>query len=187
MSFSDIQSNTWVFSLGGLLLVFIGWKVVYHNAKKIATRAESKALIDHMLKINNEAVDIAIKYWSSENDADYSSSARAYTISFGAKISQALNFIGNLKKRDIDINYDLVALFQNDATLYVEKKSTMTPEEKHEKCQLIVDSSLVFIEHIYNEFEKTHPPYTKVKYFPYYLEHFEPYCHYCSKKYDDAT
>ena len=50
MDFSEIQSNTWIFSIGSILLVFIGWKVVYHNAKKIATRSESKALVDHVLR-----------------------------------------------------------------------------------------------------------------------------------------
>ncbi|RGA35298.1 hypothetical protein [Klebsiella pneumoniae] len=186
MDFSEIQSNTWIFSIGSILLVFIGWKVVYHNAKKIATRSESKALVDHVLKLSNESVDIAIKYWSSKDDADddFIMTSRAFTISFGSKMSQILNFIGNLERRDICIDYALAASFQDDATLSVENKKNMTMEEKHEKCQLIVDSSLKFIGNLYSEFEKTHPPYSKVKYFPYYLEYFEPYCHYCSKSYD---
>ncbi|HDU2391850.1 TPA: hypothetical protein RE084_003009 [Klebsiella pneumoniae] len=124
MDFSEIQSNTWIFSIGSILLVFIGWKVVYHNAKKIATRSESKALVDHVLKLSNESVDIAIKYWSSKDDADddFIMTSRAFTISFGSKMSQILNFIGNLERRDICIDYALAASFQDDATLSVENK-----------------------------------------------------------------
>lgn len=186
MDFTEIQSNTWVFSFGSILLVLIGWKVVYHNAKKIATRSESKALIDHVLKLSNESVEIAIKFWSSkdEEEENFIMTSRAFTITFGAKMSQILNFIGNLERRDISIDYALAANFQDDATLYAENKKNMTLEEKHEKCQLIVESSLRFIGNLYHEFEKTHPPYAKVKHFPYYLEHFEPYCHYCSKSYE---
>ncbi|MDE8742533.1 hypothetical protein PZA20_11945 [Pectobacterium polaris] len=186
MDFSEIQSNTWVFSLSSIMLVLIGWKVVYHNAKKIATRSESKALIDHLLKLSNESAEIAVKFWASNDEKDeleHTMASRAFTIAFGAKMSQTLNFIAILKRRDIHIDYILAANFQNDATLDVEKKASMSPEARHEKCQFTVDSSMIFIEHIYTMFENTHPPYSKNKYSPYYLEHFDSYCHHCSKQY----
>lgn len=58
-----VAQNTWVFSLASIVLVFIGWAVTYNNSAKLATRSESKSLVDALSKLLNEVSDLAIDYW----------------------------------------------------------------------------------------------------------------------------
>ena len=186
MQLSDIQQNTWIFSLGAWFLVFIGWRVVYRNAKKLATRSESKAIIDHLVKLTNEASDDAVDYWSStpKSSTDASRNAsRIFTISFGAKMSQIQNFVGILSHRNINIDYLKLAEIQSSATLLAEQRDSSETEVKLEKCQEIVDDCMAFIEHLYVCFELTHPPYSENRLIQFYLDHFEPDCFSCRRPY----
>jgi hypothetical protein len=186
MQLSDIQQNTWIFSLGAWVLVLIGWRVVYRNAVKMATRSESKAIIDHLVKLTNEASENAVDYWSSSPESDASASrnvSRIFTISFGAKMSQIQNFMGILSHRNIKIDYLKLSDIQSSATLRAEGRDITDSEVKLEKCQEIVDDCMAFIEHLYVCFELTHPPHSGNVLIQYYLDHFEPYCFNCRRPY----
>ena len=47
------------------ILVIIGWRFLYLNAKKLATRSETKSSIDSVVSIMEEIDKLAITFWLS--------------------------------------------------------------------------------------------------------------------------
>ncbi|ATG01271.1 Uncharacterised protein [Lelliottia amnigena] len=186
MSLSDVQSYAWIISLSSLGAVFIGWKVVYRNAKKISTRTESKSITDHLIKLCNEIIDLSVSFWMKEDDDDRKESLK-FSLAVSAKSTQIGDFFEILANRGITIDSEFLADFTSAATLDSERKSGFSDDERAEKCQACVDHGMSLISHIYKKFEVKYPPQKdlKISEIDYYLEHFESYCHGCSKPYID--
>lgn len=185
MNFTEFQSYAWIISLGSLLTVFVGWKVVYKNAKKIASRSESKAISDHLIKLINETIDLAVNYWMDSNLKTNVDSLK-FSLAVSAKVTQVDDFIEILSRRGIVIDHSNLADFSTSVTLDSELHSSISQNDKAERCQACVDDGMRLISHIYTCFEKQHPPeilYPK-KEFPTYLEHFEHECHGCFRPYN---
>jgi len=183
MSLSEVQTYTWVISWASLGMVFVGWRVVYRNAKKIATRSESKAITDHLIKLVNEIIDLSVTYWME--DEGKTNAALKYNLAVSAKTTQIDDFITILGKRDIIADREYLACFTTMATLDSEQKGSLNIELRSEKCQGCVDDGMRLISHIYHSFEKRHPP-QKVTNFvgvSYYLQHFESHCNGCARPY----
>lgn len=183
MNLSEVQTYTWVISLASLGMVFVGWRVVYRNAKKIATRSESKAITDHLIKLINEIIDLSVTYWMKD-ECEHSGSLR-YNLAVSAKTTQLDDFITILSKRDVNVEREYLATFTTVATLDSEQKSSFDIQKRSEKCQNCVDEGMRLISHIYQSFEKRHPPQkiAKVVEFPYYLQHFGSHCQGCARPY----
>lgn len=184
MSLSDVQSYAWIISLSSLGAVFIGWKVVYRNAKMISTRTESKSITDHLIKLCNEIIDLSVTFWMKKDDDERKESLK-FSLAVSAKSTQIGDFFNILANRDIRIDNEFLADFSSAATLDSERKSSFTDDERAEKCQACVDYGMSLISHIYNRFEVKYPPQKDYTFseIDYYLEHFESYCHGCSKPY----
>ncbi|RZK07207.1 MAG: hypothetical protein EOO84_10990 [Pantoea sp.] len=186
MDTSVLQSNTWFFSLGSIILVLIGWRVVYNNAKKLATRAESKAIVDHLIKLANEISDVSVKFWSAkdeESDAEFKSAAMAHNVAIGAKISQLNNFVDILLNRDINIDFINIAEIQIQATLDSEQRKGLKLDGRLQRCQESVNACMYFIEHVYKQFEETHPPHLPKIARIFYLDDFDQNCSICRRSY----
>ncbi|MER4462041.1 hypothetical protein J9A94_25005, partial [Klebsiella pneumoniae] len=65
-----MKEFTWVFGLVGNLLVFVGWIVVFLNAKNISTRSEIKSIVDTIVKTLNEVSEKGMKFWFNQG-SDY--------------------------------------------------------------------------------------------------------------------
>ncbi len=183
MSLSDVQTYTWVISLASLGMVFVGWRVVYRNAKKIATRSESKAITDHLIKLINETIELSMGYWMV--DESKSNAPLRYNLAAGAKTTQIDDFITILSKRDIIVDREYLASFTTAVTLDSEQRDSLNIEQRSEKCQSCVDEGMRLISHIYLGFEKRHPPQklTKIVGVSYYLQHFDSHCNGCARPY----
>lgn len=184
MNITDIQSNTWFFSVSGLVFVLIGWRVVYRNAKKIATRGESKSLVDHLIKPSNEICELSVKFWMDFEGKDIKVQALAYNIAVGAKVSQLEDFVSILINREINVDYDLLANFSASATLDSERRDALTFDERSEKCQGCVNDGMTFIKHIFKRFEQRHPPQKIHQRYSYYLDEFDSHCGKCALPYE---
>ncbi|EFF5321259.1 hypothetical protein BBD90_005287, partial [Escherichia coli] len=64
---AGVSTYAWMFSVVSIILVFIGWFVTYNNSLKIATRSESKSIIDAIAKILNEISDLSLDYWVNKS------------------------------------------------------------------------------------------------------------------------
>ncbi|QHQ15788.1 hypothetical protein GMW39_07810 [Pectobacterium parmentieri] len=150
-----MSQYAWIISSIGLVLVFIGWQVVYFNAKKLATRSESKSAIDHLVKILNEISDFGCSYWLSggKNNGD----ATFYSLSVMGKVTQSYEFIRILQRRGIDINNDYLSNVSRSATLDCEAVASLPNTELVAHAQGIMDDCMGMISHIYHKFEERYP------------------------------
>lgn len=153
-----------VLSLLGPLLVLAGWKVVFYNARRIATRSESKSIIDNLVKIVNEITEISVSYWVPKE----SDESQKYLLSVSAKSSQFQHYINVLGNRGVILDSDLLSRIADDATLDAEYASSMTADQRVEKAHLVVESCMTGLNHIFTRFEIAYPPVKEVELYEYF-------------------
>ena len=165
-------------SVVSIILVLIGWKVTYYNSSKLATRSESKALIDSLSKLINEIADSSIDFWlnKSQNGIQKKSSlARSHrrlknkgkvdsTASdqfvniILAKTRLVYRYLAMLQERNVHINQSLIGFLVEKSTLECELAYQMDSSERTIKAQEIIDSAMAIIDGAYTSFQITHPP-----------------------------
>ncbi|GKW34872.1 hypothetical protein PEC730217_36520 [Pectobacterium carotovorum subsp. carotovorum] len=150
-----MSEYAWVISSVGLVLVFIGWQVVYFNAKKLATRSESKSAIDHLIKILNEISDFSCTYWLSGGKS--TSDATFYLFSIMSKVTQSYEFVKILQRRGISISDEYLTNVSMGATLDCEAVSGFSPDELTAHAQEVMERCMSMISHIYQQFEDRYP------------------------------
>jgi hypothetical protein len=151
-----MKDYAWIISLCSFLLVFIGWKVVYRNAKRMATRSESKTAIDSLIKIVNETSDVSIAYWLSGGKTHQN--VQHYTMVIMSKIGQSYEFIKVLKRRGIDIEDIYLEDLSNYATLNCENVGAISMSEQAIHSQLCLNAAMNLITHAFEIFDAKYPP-----------------------------
>lgn len=171
----EISKYAWMFSLTSIVLVLLGWRVVYGNAKKLATRSESKSLIDATSKLVNEISDLSIEYWlikcketskpktksgyfKSRNNAKASNESRLYVMNIMAKASQASRYIEILKKRGLELDNKHLAIVCEKATLDCEIASRFSVTSRATRVQETMAACMDTLASMYGSFESCHPP-----------------------------
>lgn len=51
-----------------VLLIVVGWRVVFHNAKKLATRNETYNFVSQLLSLLDELLKESISYWTTSDE-----------------------------------------------------------------------------------------------------------------------
>ncbi|EFE98278.1 hypothetical protein [Serratia odorifera] len=171
----EISKYAWVFSVASIVLVFIGWRVVYGNAKRLATRSESKSLIDATSKLVNEISDLSIEYWlrksketsgaktksghiKGSSKATASNESMLYVMNIMAKISQASRYIEILKKRGLELDDKHLAMICEKATLDCETASRLSISSCALRAHETMAACLDTLASMYGSFENCHPP-----------------------------
>jgi hypothetical protein len=171
----EISKYAWMFSLTSIVLVLIGWRVVYGNAKKLATRSESKSLIDATSKLVNEISDLSIEYWLIEckktskpkiksgyfknrNKEKVSNESRLYVMNIMAKASQASRYIEILKKRGLELDNKHLAMVCEKATLDCEMAHRFSVTSRATRAQETMAACMDTLASMYVSFEHRHPP-----------------------------
>lgn len=171
----DISKYAWMFSLTSIILVLIGWRVVYGNAKKLATRSESKSLIDATSKLVNEISDLSMEYWltkckdsskkktksgyfKSNAKLKASNESRLYVMNVMAKASQASRYIDILKNRGLIIDNMHLATICEKATLDCEIASRFSVTSRATRAQETMAACMDTLASMYGSFENCHPP-----------------------------
>ncbi|WP_419244253.1 hypothetical protein ACN08P_17340 [Photobacterium leiognathi subsp. mandapamensis] len=139
-----------------LLFVIIGWSIVYNNAKKLATRNETKALIDDTVKVINQLEDLTVTYWlagrKSRIDTDefiLLTSAKIQTLSYKLKI---------VEQRDIDISCINFSKLATLMTLNCEDVDWRKTEDNRAQVQLFLEEVNSQVASIYAEFQHKYKP-----------------------------
>lgn len=171
-----VAQNTWMFSIASIILVFIGWRVTYSNSSRLATRSESKALVDALAKIINDVSDLSIDYWINKSQfakskiesvngiklkprlkVDHSAS-RLFEMTVFAKMAQGYKYIALLEGRNITFDKSWISLFPEKATLDCEVAYKMALSKRADRVQEILELSKNTINDLYEAFQKSHPP-----------------------------
>jgi hypothetical protein len=85
------------------LLVFIGWKVIYHNAKKIAARNETFNLVSKFLINVDKLTSASIIYWTSNDNENLILKSKKFEL----EIVSLKRSLEQLKKRGLNLSLDL--------------------------------------------------------------------------------
>lgn len=172
-----VAQNTWMFSLTSIFLVFIGWKVAYRNSAKLATRSESKSLIDALSKLINEISDASITYWLNTSKVETNQSTNfserltlarqskskkdaphLFIMNVMARANQATRYVELLRVRGIELDYEELSLLLEKVTLDCETAFKMSDFQRAARVQEILDAAMNVIDRAHHHFQCAHPP-----------------------------
>lgn len=139
-----------------VVLVIIGWLVIYKNARKIATRGETKSLIDDVIKILYDIEELSVAYWLSGRKGRIDS--EEFLLLFNAKLLTLNSRLEILKDRKINVEVIDLADISECITFRCEDVDRMQSTEKRERVQTFLDTINAANEKLYKEFQKLHKP-----------------------------
>ena len=166
----------WCVGLISVCLVLLGWRVTYKNSVKLATRSESKALIDAINKIINDISDASLTYWLKSSNKktqsakkakihrykkkadDTATESSAYLMNILAKTNQAYKLINILQSRGIFVENKLMSDVIEHATLDCETIDLFSKEDRAVKAQEVIHSCMLVTEGLYDKFQSFYPP-----------------------------
>lgn len=171
---SGVSTYAWMFSVVSILLVLIGWYITYNNSLKIATRSESKSIIDAIAKILNEISDLSLDYWVNKSTLPHTnpfkkigmksqiglstSSAKVYVTAIHGKALQINKYLGFLRTRGFIISDSFFTQVMIKATIECEKSFQYSKTYRVSRAQDVSGASTDFMMHLYDAFQKNHPP-----------------------------
>ncbi|KKA43416.1 hypothetical protein [Salinivibrio sp. KP-1] len=138
------------------ILIILGWAVIYSNAKKIATRSETKSLLDRALEQAELCSNFATDFWlpgsSVQPDPDH------FQLVFMTQISRLNVTIKALEHRCIKVDSGLLAKFITHSTLNAEQMSEFGKTKRNEKGLQINHACMRLTESLIAEFDRRYKP-----------------------------
>lgn len=156
--FNDNPAITALFVLtANIGLIYCGWKVLYKNAKRIATRNETFSLISSCLSRIDDLCNSSVNYWSA-NDSEH-----LVMLMKSKQLEQEINSLKqNLKlisSRNININFSrYIRKLRQAITLDAQNKNLVTQTAIQIKVEDIYFYSENIKSHIIEEFQNIHSP-----------------------------
>jgi hypothetical protein len=138
------------------ILIITGWIVLFSNAKKIASRAETKSIIDLIVNKTDTLSVYATKYWLS-NDASRETPV-TYELQFMNQISQICGLMNILPSRGISVSFEEIQELILKGTLNCESIKKNSPEQRQITAHEINSASILCIENLYKTFQEIHKP-----------------------------
>lgn len=159
----------WMFSVTSIALVFVGWWVTYCNAMRIATRSESKSIVDSLTKLVSELADISIDYWlkkvshitpppESLHGSVVPVEAAEYLTVLLAKASQAGHYFKLLNIRGIEADASKLSAVLEKTSLDCEIAYCQSASERCVRANEIMSVCMEVIEDIHSNFQAAYPP-----------------------------
>lgn len=171
---TGVSTYAWMFSVVSIILVFIGWFITYNNSLKIATRSESKSIIDAIAKILNEISDLSLDYWVNKSTPPESNpfkkksfknskgvhtpSAKIFLTAIHGKSIQINKYIKLLEERGLTITISYFSSVIDEATMECEKSYCFNKSYRVLRAQSVSSACVEFMMHLYNSFQENHPP-----------------------------
>ncbi|MBT0024042.1 hypothetical protein WKI32_11560 [Vibrio alginolyticus] len=139
-----------------VLLVIIGWAVIYRNAVKIATRAETKSLMDDLFRIFDSIESLSVDYWLSgrKNRID----SDEFTLLFNAKLLTLNSRLEQLEHRKVDVSEVDLSKLAELITIDCEDVDRKSDSDKRARVQLILDHINKSTVGLYSNFQHANKP-----------------------------
>ena len=177
---AQVGQYSWCIALVGICVGLYGWRVAYKNSIKLATRSESKSLIDSVSKLVNDISDLSIDFWLNKsssigdgnNDEQMqkeilikANQSSSYLFNVLAKALQITKISEVLALRGLLIPDNLLASVLEKTTLDCETAYKMNDAVRTQRTQEIVSSCTDVIHALYKTFQHYHPPAKQVSFF----------------------
>ena len=161
--FQEVETSNTYFPYITFALVIIGWNVIYRNAKRLATRNETKSLIDDAMKSLQALEDLTLSYWLSRNEL--SMKADEFQLLVAARLEAFNNQLQQIQRRNINIDDVDLASLSEFMTLNCESVDTTHVNEHRIQVQFFLEQVNLSRVSLFNDFENRHKPsYGFVKY-----------------------
>ncbi|MFI3038696.1 hypothetical protein ACH54D_17760 [Atlantibacter hermannii] len=170
---AQIGQYSWCITLIGLCIALIGWRVAYKNSIRLATRSESKSIIDSVSKLVIEISDLSIDFWlvkSSPLDTTVEPEQQAkermakanqsssYLFTVLAKAQQISKLSEVLALRGLSIPDNLLSTVMEKTTLDCETAYQLDSGVRTIRSQEIVSACMQVIQELHETFQFYHPP-----------------------------
>ncbi|WP_243770426.1 hypothetical protein [Enterobacter kobei] len=171
--FAQIGQYSWCITLIGLCIALLGWRVAYNNSKRLATRSESKSIIDSVSKLVIEISDLSIDFWLNKSspidhclDPGQKNKERAnkinqssiYLFNVLAKAQQIAKLAEVLHLRGLSIPDNLLSTVMEKTTLDCETAYQLDSELRTIRSQEIVSACMQVVHALHETFQFYHPP-----------------------------
>ncbi|HDT6508808.1 TPA: hypothetical protein QFV83_002146 [Klebsiella aerogenes] len=171
--FAQIGQYSWCITLVGLGIALFGWRVAYNNSIRLATRSESKSIIDSVSKLVIEISDLSIDFWLNKSSPiDINVSVEQQDRERVAKANQSSTFLFNvlakaqqisklsevLALRGLSIPDNLLSSVMEKTTLDCETAYQLDANLRTIRSQEIVSACMEVIHSLYETFQFYHPP-----------------------------
>lgn len=137
-------------------LVLIGWWVIYRNAKKLATRNETKSLIDSTISTIDTLESISLDYWLASRKERIDTDV--YESKILAKIISLNNKLSLLNQRKLTVSSNALANLHSKLLLNDEQADRMSKEDKQLRVNEILESTRCIEIELYNAFHAAYKP-----------------------------
>jgi hypothetical protein len=161
--FQEVETSKTYFPYVTFALIIIGWNVIYRNAKRLATRNETKSLIDDAMKSLQILEDLTLNYWLSRNES--SMKADEFQLLVAARLEAFNNQLQQIQRRNINIDDVDLANLSEFMTLNCESVDITHVDEHRIQVQYFLEQANLSRVSLFNDFENRHKPsYGFVKY-----------------------
>ena len=154
------SSFSWFWHTGLIspVLVLSGWWVVYQNAKRLATRAETKVFIDELIKTTSDMEKVAVDYWLAGRKER--TEPRNFEMLMLAKLRQFDQKLKLLEKREVSSGciIENTSFFQDSMLLDCECADQMSLDDRIEKANEILGRGGELQTSLYELFIAKYPP-----------------------------
>ncbi len=89
-----------------ILFVLVGWQVIYNNAKKLASRSETYAIVNRLITLLSDVQKLSEEFWLK---AEYNDNPQNYDLLILSKTKLISTKLETLKSRGVNI-YELQRL-----------------------------------------------------------------------------
>lgn len=138
------MSWNWLYPTSiSVLLIFIGWKVVFNNAKKIASRNETYAIVNRIITLLGDIQKLSESFWLQ---AQFQEQPQYYDLLALSKIKLIRSKLEILENRRVDINdiQTLIFPIRKACTINSYKIASLSENEKREQIQSILNATSEF-------------------------------------------
>lgn len=171
--FAQIGQYSWCITLVGLCVALFGWRVAYKNSLRLATRSESKSIIDSVSKLVIEISDLSIDFWLNKSSPIDSTSepeqqakeriaktnqSSSYLFNVLAKAQQITKLSEVLALRGLSVPDNLLSTVMEKTTLDCETAFEQDSDSRTVRSQEIVSACMEVIHALHATFQLYHPP-----------------------------
>ena len=147
------------FSLISIIIVIVGWGVVFSNALRCSTRSETHTLVSNLFSRCDALESSGHNYWTSESNAISPEKAASQTIVFLSQIDSIRQLVDILELRNIKID-DVSEAFtrlRTSLVLDAERPQQVPSINRRRRIGEISQSIRSLTKGVYRSFLREHP------------------------------
>lgn len=158
IDFSALQTGISVlFSFVPIALMIIGWKILFKNAQRIATRSETFAIVNDLISQLNNAREGCINYWCSAEQDNFNAELEWQKLKpYITSVRSSKDFLS--ANRNIKIGHKSIVQFRRALSYNMVNLSVDDFENaRSESITNIHNATQSFKEELLTKFEANYP------------------------------